>query len=1305
MKKNDRIKDLRILAKLYQIETTYCDPFQKNKIVSNESLIAFLRAMHVDIANIEDSTALLKIARQHLLNKILDEVIVNWQGEVCYIPLNISKKLQNTGEWHLTLENGTAYAYKLPHSTFVEKKISMSKSQYCIKLPMLLPCGYHHFTIEIGNQRATCLIITAPKTGYVPSHEKTFGFFAPMYSLQSKDQQLCGDLKLFSEFMQWAGSQGAGFLSTLPINALYLDDPYLPSPYSPISKLYWNEIYLDCQKIPEFNKEDAHALKREDPGDEVDFKLVYQQKRKILQAMSDRFFTSDRHACIEEYLNTHADLMHYAQFRADGEKNNGYANNSNLQYHLYTQWQFDLQLTDLYQHAQQQNVLFYLDLPLSVYKNGYDNKRFANQFVSKITLGAPPDPIFHLGQNWDLAAGHPLGMKVAHYEYFIKTIDTIMRYIDLLRLDHVMGLHRLFWIPEGGGAEDGTYIHYQADALYAILLLESHRKKVGLIGENLGNVPHFVNQAMREHRLYQMYVLQYELDSNHPLRFEKIPEKSVCSLNTHDMAPFASYWQGKELQTFKELALIDDEDLKKRQAFRRKNVKHLLRFIKGKHQSLSIEDVFKSIITQLAQSSSQFLLLNIEDLWLEEKQQNIPTIANKSFRNKLRYTLEEIANNNVIKSIAEKMRQIRPASPPPAPKKGMVIPYSLLSEDDIYLFNEGNHFRLYEKLGAHIQNVDGKAGIYFAVWAPNAKSVSVIGDFNGWEHGKHILFPHGTSGIWEGFIPNIDNGSLYKYFIRSHQFDYEIEKSDPFGFNFEIAPKTAAIVNDLNYEWHDKNWLDSRKDHQRLDSPISIYELHLGSWRRMPEENNRFLTYREIAPYLASYANEMGYTHVEFMPIMEHPYAASWGYQMTGYFAPTSRFGSPQDFMYLIDYLHEHNIGVILDWVPSHFPMDKHGLAYFDGTYLYEHTDPRKGYHPDWTSAIFNYSRHEVQAILISSANFWFDRYHIDGLRVDAVASMLYLDYSRKPNEWIPNQYGGRENLEAIHFLQKLNSVVYQNYPGIQTFAEESTAWTNVTKPPYVGGLGFGFKWDMGWMHDTLRYFSHDPIYRKYHHNDLTFRLLYAFTENFVLSLSHDEVVHGKKSLLNRMPGDVNEKFANLRLLFGYQFAQPGKKLLFMGDDFGQWDEWNHDKSLDWHLTEYLPHQQLQAWVKLLNHLYYNESALNELDNDPRGFAWINCEDHQQSVIAFMRKNAANNAYFVIILNATPIARENYLVGVPNAGNFYLKANSDNDLYGGTGHILPETIISDQLPWNNYAYSICLNLPPLSILFYKWVAE
>jgi len=625
-----------------------------------------------------------------------------------------------------------------------------------------------------------------------------------------------------------------------------------------------------------------------------------------------------------------------------------------------------------------------------------------------------------------------------------------------------------------------------------------------------------------------------------------------------------------------------------------------------------------------------------------------------------------------------------------------------ITDHDTYLFKQGNHFRLSDKLGSHLITVDGVRGTHFAVWAPNAAGVSVVGNFNEWNPKTHLLRARrDESGIWEGFIAGIDKGALYKYYIISKYDNYRVNKGDPFAFYWEVPPKTASIVWDPQYEWNDARWMRTRRKYNAPDKPLAVYEVHLGSWKRIAEDNNRFLSYREIAEPLAEYVKDMGFTHVEFMPVMEHPFDLSWGYQSTGYFAPTSRFGAPEDFMYLVDYLHQKEIGVILDWVPSHFPGDEHGLAYFDGTHLYEHADARKGFHPDWKSFIFNYERYEVKEFLISSALYWLDKYHADGLRVDAVASMLYLDYSRKEGEWIPNKYGGRENLEAIAFLRQLNEVLYGAHPDIQMIAEDSTAWPMVSRPASVGGLGFGMKWNMGWMHDTLVYFLTDPVHRKYNHNQITLSIWYAFSENFLLPFSHDEVVHGKGSLLNKMPGDDWQKFANLRLLFGYMYGHPGKKLLFMGDEFAQRKEWNNYESLEWNLLQYAPHQGVQKWLRDLNSLYKREPALHKRDFESQGFEWVDFHDWEKSVISFTRKGHTHNDTILVICNFTPIPRYNYKVNVPQNGVWQELLNSDAKEYGGSGVGNMGSIVAIPSSFQEKYYSLSLALPPLGVLFFK----
>ncbi|MBV8708221.1 MAG: 1,4-alpha-glucan branching protein GlgB [Acidobacteriaceae bacterium] len=621
-----------------------------------------------------------------------------------------------------------------------------------------------------------------------------------------------------------------------------------------------------------------------------------------------------------------------------------------------------------------------------------------------------------------------------------------------------------------------------------------------------------------------------------------------------------------------------------------------------------------------------------------------------------------------------------------------------LNENDIYYFEEGTNSKLAEVLGAH--HFPERGGTQFAVWAPNARSVSVIGDFNGWQSSANYLQPAG-GGIWGGFIGNVYPGTRYKYRVESRWNNYTADKADPFAFLQETPPQTASVVWDLGYIWGDEAWMSNRRSPNSLDAPISIYEVHLGSWRRAVDTSHRSLSYRELAEQLIPYVKEMGFTHVEFLPVMEHPFFGSWGYQVTGFFAPTSRYGTPQELMFLIDQFHQNGIGVILDWVPSHFPNDEHGPGYFDGAHEYEHPDPRRGFHPDWNSFIFDYGRKEIRSFLLSSAMFWLDQYHADGLRVDGVASMLYLDYSRKAGEWIPNQYGGRENLDAVAFLQGMNESVYREHPDVQTIAEESTAWPKVSRPIFDGGLGFGFKWDMGWMHDTLAYMAYDPVYRKYHHNELTFRMIYAFNENFILPLSHDEVVYGKRSLIGKMPGDYWQKFANLRLLFSYMYSQPGKKLLFMGSEFGQWAEWNHDGSLDWALLKFESHAALRLLIGDLNRLYRTEGALHTSETSPSCFEWIEANDGERNVISYLRKGNASEPTILVACNFSPVPRDSYRLGVSEKGFWREIFNSDAKHYGGSGRGNFGGIETTPFGLHGRNYSITLDLPPLGVVFLR----
>lgn len=663
--------------------------------------------------------------------------------------------------------------------------------------------------------------------------------------------------------------------------------------------------------------------------------------------------------------------------------------------------------------------------------------------------------------------------------------------------------------------------------------------------------------------------------------------------------------------------------------------------------------------------------------------------------------IAELREGGPIAPTAYRLR-FRVADGTPAETQDAYAFPPILTEYDLHLFGEGTHYLNYEKLGAHVREVEGVRGVHFGVWAPNALRASVVGDFNSWDGRVHVMRSRGSTGIWEIFLPGLDEGVLYKFEILSRYNHHIGMKADPYGFASELRPKSASVVCDISrYHWNDSAWLEARASRDWLHSPMSVYEVHAGSWRRKTSEGNRWLTYRELADELIPYVKQMGYTHIEFMPVMEHPFDASWGYQTVGYYAVTSRFGGPADFMYFVDRCHQEGLGVLLDWTPAHFPRDAHGLAFFDGTHLYEHEDPRLGAHPDWGTLIFNYGRNEVQNFLLSNALFWIDKYHVDGLRVDAVASMLYLDYSRQPGEWIPNIYGGRENLEAIAFLKRLNEVLHTRHPGALMIAEESTSWPAVSRPTYVGGLGFDLKWNMGWMNDTLKYMSLDPIHRQYHHNELTFSMLYAFHENFVLPLSHDEVVYGKRSLLEKMPGDDWQKFANLRLLFGYMFAHPGKKLLFMGSELGTRNEFWEGGSVDWALEDSPHHRGVQRLAADLNRLHTRERALHQVDFEWSGFEWVDAHDAAASVLTFLRRARDSEDFIVAVCNFTPVLRENYRVGVPRPGFYREILNTDSTYYGGSDIGNAGGVHAEPIPCNDRPYSIRLRLPPLAAMYFK----
>ncbi len=1354
---------LEQLAALYGVETSYEDVLKGSRRASVESLIRILRGLGAEITSLEDVPKAIQKRRAQLWQRVLEPTTVGWLGKPLMLTLRLPAAM-HTGRWVTTLElengekrreAGTVASLPVTSSEEVDGTRYVART---LTLTAELPAGYHQIELELPKGSSHGHVIIAPEQAYVPmamSEGRSWGAFLPLYALRGATPKPIADLADLGEWSDWLTNLGADLVGTLPILASFLDEPFAPSPYTPVSRLFWNELFLAMDDLPELKLSDkarslmgSSAFRRASrnlhQAPLVDYKEAMTLKRQVLTELTHTLYTrgGGRREALESYLREHPTLVDYAQFMSAVEKQHSTwhawgdaakqgklgeaeVDEASVRYHQYVQWAMAEQLQNLTLRTRNRGGGLYLDMPLGVHPDGYDVWRERQVFFADLAAGAPPDPLSAAGQNWGFPGLVPERLRESGYRYLAQAIRHHAQVARALRIDHVMGLHRLFLIPNGMQAKDGVYVQYPSEELYAVLALESTRHQCAIIGEDLGTVPPMVRPALSRHRVQRMYVGQFEVRDEPFRAMVPPPANALASFDTHDTATFIGYFAGADLDDQLQLGGMDAgfavDERARRQRLRTSLVRYLHQ--QGYLPTGATDDqaLVQAVHRELAASAASAVLVNIEDLWLESKPQNVPgTVTERpNWQRKARLDLPAIRSTADIEKLFKEIHSLRQARGVPAAEEPDVkaleptvsdrsrtavqdvLPHSILRDEDLHYFNEGTHARLYERLGAHPATFDGVEGTYFGVWAPDANYVSVVGDFNHWNRSGHPLKARGSSGIWEGFIPGVGHGDLYKFHIGSRFHGYQVDKADPFGRFHETPPNTASCVWRERHAWGDGDWMKRRADHNRQDQAISIYEVHLGSWMRVPEEDNRWLTYREMAPRLAAHVRELGFTHVELMPVMEHPFYGSWGYQVTGYFAPSSRYGTPDDLMFLIDTLHQAGIGVILDWVPAHFPSDQHGLGYFDGTHLYEHADSRKGFHPDWQSYIFNYGRNEVRSFLLSSAVFWLDLYHADGLRVDGVASMLYLDYSRKEGEWIPNQYGGRENLEAISLLRQMNEVTYKMFPDIVNLAEESTAWPMVSRPTYVGGLGFGFKWDMGWMHDTLAYMSRDPIHRRYHHNELTFRMLYAFTENFVLPLSHDEVVHGKGSLLAKMPGDTWQKFANLRLLYANMYAQAGKKLLFMGAEIASYNEWYHEASLDWHLLQHEPHRGVMKLLSDLNHLYRCEPAMHELDTSPDGFEWVDCTDADASVYAFLRKSKSDKSCVLVVLNMTPCPREGYRLGVPHAGAWQEILNSDGREYGGSGVGNGGAVNAEEIASHNHKQSLKLTLPPLGAVYLR----
>ncbi len=1327
-------------------------------------------------------------------------------------------------------------------------------SSFALRLPSL-PDGYYTLTASLHDSDILwrCLLIVAPPTVYRPpfltGNDRLNGLTIQLYSLYSDTSWGIGDFSCLSETMCFAGRNGLDFVGINPLHALFTSRPSMASPYSPSSRIWLNPIYLDLHQISAFTgspkarrwfngKKVQSRLAAARSSETVDYNEVWALKKEALQKAFDYFEEHESDATdgeggrfarfIEEKGNQLAgfalfetiDLhfgsseqmgwlgwpQEYQDPEHDAVHRFAAEHAREIRFYMWLQWLCAEQLDKVRQTAADSGVRLgvYGDLAVGVSRGSADTWQNRSYYSLEASIGAPPDPLGPLGQNWQLPPLHPVALQRTGFRAFIDLLRENMRLYGVLRIDHVMALCRLWWVVLGENAANGAYVHYPLEAMMAILALESHRHQCVVIGEDLGTVPDNMREALYRYQVFTYSVLYFNRHSNGYILPEHYPEQSITVTSTHDVAPLAGFWRGQDLLDMAELGVFDGElSLTEAQAERERNKQDLFNALKqagclSENNEMPQEmtpELLHAIHAFGMQSKSRLYAFQIENLLNISHNFNIPGIASgyPNWARKLPVAVtafdsqpqvcQELASirkeidmkkntsatpayppldrdeqqtvdsfffanhgnpfsylgRHRVNGLGDVVRTIQPDAekvsiidrhsgdviavmdktdprgffavilPPNAPDYALLVqhpgseerriedPYrftSGLQPLDSWLLGEGSHLRPYETLGAHIAEMDGVNGVHFRLWAPNARRVSVIGEFNQWDGRRHMMRFHPSTGIWEIFIPEVPFNALYKFELLDANGNVR-QKSDPYAFAAELRPTTASVVRGLPEKMPEPAF---RKQANAVDSPISIYEVHLGSWKRKVE-NNFWITYEDLAKELVDYVKEMGFTHIEFMPLSEYPFDGSWGYQATGLYAPTSRFGSPQQLQYLIQTAHDAGISVILDWVVGHFPVDDHGLNHFDGTPLYEHADPREGYHQDWNTLIYNFGRTEVKNFLQGNALYWIERFGFDGLRVDAVASMIYRDYSRKEGEWIPNQYGGRENLEAIKFLRDTNTMLQQEVPAASEIAEESTSFANVTR---AEGLNFQYKWNMGWMNDTLRYMQEDPVNRKYHHNLMTFGMVYQYSENFILPLSHDEVVHGKGSLLSKMPGDAWQKFANLRAYYGFMYGFPGKKLLFMGSEFAQGREWNYDQALDWFLLEEEHgggwHKGVQDFVRDLNHTYRSHAPLYQLDQWPDGFEWLVADDGDNSVFAFERRDRDGNR-MIVISNFTPVVRENYRIGVNAAGVYREVMNSDKSQYQGSGVSPGSEVFTEEIFSHGRPQSLNLTLPPLATVF------
>lgn len=1318
-----------------------------------------------------------------------------------------------------------------------------------IKLPQLA-CGYYTLSAEIGGKCCLVHLIVAPESVYQPkllaNGGRMNGLTMHLYSLRSERNWGIGDFTDLLNLMKYAAEKKLDFVGINPLHALFTSKPAFASPYSPSSREWLNPIYLDIEKVGAFTYNEQLKNWLAQPKirqriaalrvtETVTYTAVWACKRDALHMAFNAFeqdtceAAANERAAFEAFvLEKGKALQGFGLFEAldqyysrpgqvgwqswpsefhqpDGEAVEKFAlsHEREIRFYMWLQWLCAEQLQEVNQAAAEYGVKLgiYGDLAVGVARGSADTWLNRQDYCMDVSVGAPPDPLGPTGQNWDLPPLNPLMLKHTGYEKFAHLLRENMRLYGVLRIDHVMALCRLWWVLNGKTADFGAYVHYDAEVMFAILALESRRNRCVIIGEDLGTVPDQARYLLNRYQVFSYKVMYFSKGWNGFQLPEEYPEQAITVISTHDVAPLAGYWTGKDLDTMFKLGTLPDAAAFQTALDEREHDKaDLLDKLKDtgclgadvQMPAKADETLLAALHKYGALSRSKLYAVQLENLLGVIDNLNVPGVPDgyPNWAQKMPVSLEDflqhrlmggqlaiidevrMKTNSQIKAYHELdqierdtveslflathsdlfaylgrhrlaegdevVRVLIPGAvsvdivnrrsgelivpsekidergffvavlPDEAPDYALSIRYtedsepvieedpyhfsSALQDMDSWLLAEGKHLRPYETLGAHFAELDGVKGVRFAVWAPNAQRVSVIGEFNNWDGRRHVMRFHRDNGIWDIFIPAVKLNALYKFEIRDANGNVR-EKADPYAFGAELRPTTASIVRGLPDEVEEPAF---RACANAIDAPISIYEVHLGSWKRNPE-NNFWLTYEELAKELVAYVKDMGFTHIEFLPVSEYPFDGSWGYQATGLYAPTSRFGSPEELRALIKAAHYEGISVILDWVVGHFPTDDHGLAKFDGTALYEHADPREGYHQDWNTLIYNFGRNEVKNFLQGNALYWIERFGFDGIRVDAVASMIYRNYSRKDGEWIPNQYGGHENLEAIAFLRDTNTMLKEEVPAATEIAEESTSFANVTRQE---GLNFSFKWNMGWMNDTLRYMMEDPINRKYHHNKMTFGMMYQYSENFVLPLSHDEVVHGKRSLLGRMPGDCWQQFANLRAYYGFMYGFPGKKLLFMGNEFAQGREWNYNEGLDWFLLEQEGgwHKGVQDFVRELNHVYKDNAPLYQLDQWPEGFEWLVADDGDNSVFVFERRDREGNRV-IVISNFTPVVREGYRFGVNSAGEYREILNSDDLHYKGSGVSAGATVETEEVWSHGKPNSLSVTVPPLATVY------